>query len=170
MNKKTILIYIGLLLVTTVSISLIWGRCREKDNTRNIAIVRRFIEEVVNRGHFELVDELWAPDMVWRGGSMGIIQGRDNYKRVLKKNVGGAFTQMHLEIREVVASDDKVILYFTNSGINTGSFMGFSPTGKRAKWEGMGIYRITNGKITEAQFSEDLLAMFLQLGLLHLPE
>ncbi|QEC78528.1 alpha/beta hydrolase fold domain-containing protein [Mucilaginibacter ginsenosidivorax] len=136
----------------------------KNDTTKNIAIVKKFINEVVNGGHLEQVDQLWAPDMTWKGGSLGEIDGIDNYKKFLAANVGKAFTQMHLDVKEVIASGDKVMLRFTNSGHNTGSFMGMKPTGKKAEWTGMGVYRIRNGKIAEGWFSEDILQMYQQLG------
>jgi predicted ester cyclase len=88
----------------------------------------------------------------------------------LAANVGKAFTQMHLDIKEVIASGDKVMLRFTNSGQNTGSFMGMKATGRKAEWIGMGVYRIMNGKIVEGWFSEDILQMYQELGISTLPK
>lgn len=130
----------------------------------NIALVKQFLEQVVNNGKFELVDSLWAKDMVWHGGSMGDIHGLAAYKASLKASVSGSFTNMHLQIRDIVSAGDKVIVYFENSGKNVGPFMGFQATGKNAAWDGMGIYQIKNGRISQAWFSEDLLQMFKQLG------
>ncbi len=130
----------------------------------NVALVRTFLDEVVNRGRFELVDQLWAPDMVWRGGSQGEVHGRDVYRRMLEASVGGSFTNMRLEILDIIADGDKVVVRFTNSGDQTGPFAGHPATGRHAVWEGIGIYRIENGRIAEAWFSEDWLGMFQQLG------
>ncbi|AHF89006.1 hypothetical protein OPIT5_00700 [Opitutaceae bacterium TAV5] len=104
--------------------------------------------------------------MQWHSAGMPDVKGRDAYKKMLEASVGGAFTDMHLEIIDVIAQNDKVVLYFTNSGTNTGDFMGNKATGKYAKWIGMGIYRIENGRIAEAWFSEDILGMFMQLELI----
>lgn len=135
----------------------------------NIAVVTTFLEEVVNRGRFELVDQLWAPDMVWRGGSQGEVHGRETYRRMLEASVGGSFTRMRLEIKDVIADGDKVVVRFTNSGDQTGPFMGRPPSGRHAVWEGIGIYRLADGRIAEAWFSEDWLGMFLQLGFIDPP-
>jgi predicted ester cyclase len=61
-----------------------------------------------------------------------------------------------------------VVVRFTNGGLNVGSFLGAAPSGKEVRWEGIGIYRIANGRIAEAWFSEDLLGLADQLGLLKL--
>lgn len=129
----------------------------------NVALVKRFVDQVINRGDISAVDELWAPDMQWHSAGAPDVTGRDAYRKMLQASVGGAFTDMHLDIIDVIAQNDKVVLYFTNSGINTGGFMGHKATGKYAKWIGMGIYRIANGRIAEAWFSEDILGMFTQL-------
>jgi steroid delta-isomerase-like uncharacterized protein len=132
-------------------------------------IVQRFLDEVVNRGRQELIDELWATDMIWRGGSLGEIHGIDAYKRYLAANATGAFTGMHLVIQEVITENDKVVVRFTNSGTQTGPFLGTPASGKHAEWPGIGIYTIRDGKITEAWFAEDILSMLLQLGTITLP-
>lgn len=134
------------------------------ERAANVAIVRTFLDEVVNKGRFELVDQLWAPDMVWRGGSQGEVHGRDVYRRMLEASVGGSFTNMRLEILDIIADGDKVVVRFTNSGDQTGPFAGHPATGRHAVWEGIGVYRIENGRIAEAWFSEDWLGMFQQLG------
>jgi predicted ester cyclase len=136
---------------------------RDADATaeQNTAIVKQFLDKVVNGGHLDLIDEFWAADMIWHGGSLGDIYGIENYKKVMKANVGGAFIDMHLDIKDIVASGDKVVVRFTNSGKNVGSFMGLKPTYKRAEWIGIGIYQIKNQKITEAWFAEDILNQLL---------
>ncbi len=67
-------------------------------------------------------------------------------------------------VKDIIINDDKVVLYFSNSGLNVGDFMGYKASNKTAIWDGIGIYRIANGKIAEAWFAEDILGMFLQLG------
>ena len=77
---------------------------------------------------------------------------------------------MHLEIHEVIATADKVVLRFTNSGTNIGPFMCNPPTGKHAEWLGIGIYAVRDGRITQGWFAEDILSILLQLNLLAAPD
>lgn len=137
------------------------------DTAANIKIVKRFINEVLNSGHAEIIDQVWANDMIWHGGSMGEIHGLDNFKKL---NGGKAFSNLHLKIKDVIASGNKVVVYFTNSGTQIGDFMGFHASGKTASWDGMGIYRIQNGKIAEGWFSEDILQMLIRLNAVKLPK
>ncbi len=133
----------------------------------NITVVKTFVDEVINKGDIDKADELWTRDMKWHFGET-TLNGIDAYKKSLRASIGSAFQDMHLDILKIVADNDNVTLYFTNSGLNTGSFNGMPPTNKYAKWHGMGIYHIVNGKITEAWFSEDILDMYMQLGFVNL--
>ena len=132
--------------------------------TANVAVVERFLDQVVNGGHFELVNQLWAKDMVWHGASLGELHGIDAYRKALESSVGGSFTKMHLDIKDVIAEGDKVVVHFTNSGNNTGPFLGLPATDKCAVWEGIGIYKVVSGKIVEAWFVEDILGQQQMLG------
>src|SRR5215470_7445809 len=49
----------------------------ETQQDRNVAIVRRFIDGWVNAGELDVIDQTWADDMTWHGGSLGTYQGRD---------------------------------------------------------------------------------------------
>jgi Predicted ester cyclase len=132
------------------------------------AVVRRFIDEVINGGNLNLLDELWAEDLAWHGGSLGDIHGMAAYRQYMAANTSGAFTGMHLNIREVIAAGSKVVVRFTNSGTQTGPFMGAPASGIHAEWLGIGLYSVTDGKITEGWFGEDILDMLTQLGIVNL--
>jgi predicted ester cyclase len=131
--------------------------------------VRGFINDVANGGDLDAIDPYWAPDMIWRGGSLGEHHGIKAYMAFMKASGAGALTAMHLEVKNIVADADTVIALFTNSGTHTGAFMGTPATGKHAVWNGTGFYRVVGGKIAEATFVEDILALLFQLGITTLP-
>ena len=134
-----------------------------------VAVVRRFLDEVVNGGNLRAIGELWAEDLAWHGGSLGDVHGLAALKAYMAASGSGAFTGMHLTVHEVVAAGNKVAVRFTNSATQTGPFLGAPPTGKHAEWLGIGIYTVTGGKISEAWFGEDILGVLLQLGIVNLP-
>ena len=134
-----------------------------------MAIVRQFIDGAVNGGDLEVVDQTWSEDMTWSGGSLGTFQGRAAFKESMRANASGAFADMHLEIRELIAHGDKVIARFTNSGTQIGPFLNNPPTGKHAEWLGIAISTIRDGRITEGWFAEDILGMLLQLDAIRMP-
>lgn len=139
------------------------------DTSANITLVRQFFDKVVNQGMNSEVDNIMASDYVMNGGTLGTYSDREAYKAFLKANAGGAFTNMRLDVKDIVASDNKVFVLFSNSGKNTGSFMGMDPTHKEAKWNGTVLFCLKDGRIIESHYVEDLVSMFAQLGMSRLP-
>ena len=103
-----------------------------------VAVVRRFLDEVVNGGNLEAIEQLWAEDLAWHGGSLGDVHGRAALKAHMADSASGAFTGMHLTVTDIVAAGNKVAVRFTNSGTQTGPFLGAPPTGKHAS--GWAVY------------------------------
>jgi len=157
---------ISMATVQLVSVSLMNNAAAAESaslEVRNTAVVEKFLNEVVSGGKQELIDQLWAPNMVWRAASMGEVRGIEPYKEAMKA-AKTSFSGMKLQILDVVAQGDKVVIRFMNSGTNIGGFFGKPATGKFTKWEGIGIYRLENGKIVEASFVEDIWGMQAGLG------
>ncbi len=132
----------------------------------NVALVRRFVNDVINDGKLALVDDLWTRDLVWEGGSLGKMQGIDAYKKMLGASAGGGWVGLHLTIHEIHAQGDRVFLQFTNSGQRKGRLFWLVPfTSRRASWNGVGVYTVKDGKISHGWFVEDVMAMLRGLGL-----
>ncbi|MFF3438274.1 ester cyclase [Streptosporangium sp. NPDC002721] len=132
----------------------------------NVTTTHRYFDEVVNGGKIELLDDLMTPDYVMHGGSLGEHVGLEAYKAFFAAAAnGGAFTGMHVEVLRVLAEEDVVFVHFTNSGTNSGEFMGRPATNTFAKWNGTALFRFTeDGRITESTYVEDVLDMINQLG------
>ncbi len=155
-------------ILSIVTSVILFTNCSNKNpNNENVALVEKFVNEVINKGNLALIDTIWAENMQWHCAGLPDTKGRQAYKQQMTAAVNGAFENMHLDIIDIVADNDKVVLYFTNSGTNVREFMGHQPTGKFAKWQGVGIYRIENEKIAEAWFVEDFFGMYNQLGFLN---
>jgi predicted ester cyclase len=76
------------------------------------------------------------------------------------------FPDMKISINRIVADGDSVAVYGKVSGTNTGPLMGKPPTGKRATFTYMDIYRIADGQVVESWHVEDIVGMLIQLGLM----
>jgi predicted ester cyclase len=139
------------------------------EEDRSIAVVRRFIDGAVNGGDVTVIDDTWSEDLVWNGGSLGTFEGRDAFKASFAANATGAWEGMYLEIHQVIARDDYVVLRFTNSGSNARPFMGNPATGKHAEWLGIGICTVRDGRITEGWFAEVILGLLTQLDAITIP-
>jgi predicted ester cyclase len=119
----------------------------------NKAIVRRLIDEVLNGGQLEVVDELYTPELA---------PGAKRFIGAFR----AAFPDVHMEIVELIAEDDTVVGRFTCAATHLGSWRGHPPTGRRFHGvDEVGIYRLHDGRITRAWVLEDTLARMRQLGL-----
>ena len=81
---------------------------------QNIALVRRWFDEVWNQGQMEKIAELAAPDAVAHGHAPYDI-GMDQFK-VFYQSVRSAFPDIHLAIDFTVAESDKVVARWTTQG------------------------------------------------------
>lgn len=126
----------------------------------NQALVRRYIEEVVNKGNLTAVDELIAPDYVSHAVGTPEVKGREGLKQRVTL-LRTAFPDVHVTVDDMIAAGDKVATRTTFHGTHKGEYLGIAPTGKAITATGIGITHIANGKIQEVWLAGDLLQ---QLG------
>jgi ketosteroid isomerase-like protein len=86
----------------------------------NIAIVQRIIDGAVNGRDPSIIDETRSDDLTWHDGSLGTYKGKAAFKTAFTANATSAWSNTHLEIHEIVATADKVVLRSTHSGTNVG--------------------------------------------------
>jgi predicted ester cyclase len=116
-------------------------------------VVRRLIEEVVNAGRLDVIDELYTPEMA-AGARRWIAPFLES------------FPDVQMEIVELIAEDDTVVGRFRCSATNLGPWRGDPPTGRRfERVDEVYILRVRDGRITEAWGLEDTAARERQLGL-----
>jgi ketosteroid isomerase-like protein len=120
---------------------------------RNKAVVRRLVDEVLNGGRLEVLDELYAPTL----GSEA---------KAWIAPFQASFPDVHMEVIELIAEGDTVVGRFTCSGTHLGDWLGVAPTGRRFEAvDEVGIYRFRKGRIVENWGVEDNLGRLEQLGL-----
>jgi len=117
------------------------------------SVVRRLIEEVMNAGRLDVVDELYTPDMA-PAARRWIAPFRES------------FPDVQMEIVDLIAEGEKVVGRFRCSATNLGPWRGRPPTGRRfERVDEVYIYRVHDGRITEAWGLEDNRSRERQLGL-----
>jgi predicted ester cyclase len=130
----------------------------------NKAVVRRFIEEVLNQRKTELLDELLTPDHVlYHPALPKTVHGLEG-TRVATANVLDSFSAVTFTIVEMVAEKDKVAVRFTVAGTHPKGFMGFKED-KHIKGTGITVYRVRDGKLASATIQEDILSMLHSTGM-----
>ncbi len=117
----------------------------------NKAIVRRYIEEVLNKGHLEVVDELFALDM------------HEQVKQIAAIFRTG-FPDLRETIEDLIAEGDIVAARWTFHGTHLGEFDDLPATGKPVTMTGMSFYHMGGGKILDDWAEWDELGLLDQLG------
>jgi predicted ester cyclase len=77
---------------------------------------------------------------------------------------------MRTTMDDLVADADKVAVAWTLEGTHHGELLGIPATGRHFRLSGMAIYRLAEGKITEAGEEFDRLNLIRQLGVHPTPE
>ena len=129
---------------------------------------RRFVDEVINRGKMEVIDELAAPDFQDHAAPPGVPAGLEGLKMFMN-GFRAAFPDLRYHLEDQIAEGDKLVQRYTVHGTMKGEFQGMPATGKHAMWSEIHISRFANGKAAEHWASVDQLGMLQQLGLAPTP-
>ena len=135
---------------------------------QNKMLVRRFLDQVYNNARPEVIDELLADDYVDHSAPPGQAPGAAVTRQVYDL-YRTAFPDLCVEIHDLVAEDDLVVVRATFAGTSRGPLMGAPPTGKRVQIASMVIVRLRDGQFVERWEQMDLLGLMLQLGVVSQP-
>ncbi len=120
---------------------------------QNKLLIQRLVEEAVNQGNLDVLAEV----------------ADGEFAQAARQWVGpfrAAFPDFSMEIIDLVAEEEKVAAHFRCSGTHLGEWMGRPPSGQRFRdVDEIYIFRVRNGKLTDATGVEDNLSRMRQLGL-----
>jgi steroid delta-isomerase-like uncharacterized protein len=136
----------------------------------NKAVVRRWFEEVWNKGREEAIDELFAEGGVAHGldaETGAALRGPEGFKPFFRQ-FREAFPDIEVVVEDTVAEGDKIAARCTVRGKHRGETLGFAATGAPTEFTGICIVRVEDGKIAEAWNNFDFMSMYRQLGALTL--
>ncbi len=132
----------------------------------NKALILRLYEEVWNKHNPEAADDFVAADVFSRDMLPEYQHGVDGYKHLVRW-LHTAMPNLRMDIEDMIAEGDKVVMRFRGSGTHEGETEAFGPpTGKRMEITGITIKRLADGKIVEAWTNFDALGMMQQLGVM----
>jgi steroid delta-isomerase-like uncharacterized protein len=136
----------------------------------NKALLRRWFEEVWNKGRAEAIDELFAGDGTAHGladaGGQSL-RGPAGFRPYFQK-LRDALPDIEVVVEDLVAEGDKVAARCTVRGTHRGDALGFAASGRAVDFTGICIVRVRDGRIVEAWNNFDFMSMFQQLGALQL--
>ena len=130
---------------------------------QNKTLVRHIIEEIVNQGNLELVNQFISPEYTYFEPTVGPMKAREGYMAIVT-TYRNAFPDMKLTIEEQLAEGDSVVTRWRAGGTHRGELMGIAPTGKRVSVQGVVISRVKNGQLADDFESYDVQGMLRQLG------
>ncbi len=130
----------------------------------NIGLVRRFLEEVWNKGDMSVADELLSPKLKTYEPVMGELGGIDGAKQHIRL-FRTAFPDLKITIDDIGAVGDKVFIRWTATGTHKGSLMGLQPTNRKGVIKGISLDRFENGKIVELFYAWDVYKLLENMGL-----
>ncbi len=126
------------------------------------ALVIRFLEDVWAGGDLDAVDELVAADHVHH------LANRDAHGPEGVKQLVAWFRKflpdLRISVQDLIAEGDRVMVYFSFSGTDTGGYMENPPTGNRVQYDGIDIFRLREGRIVERWGIADTIRMMHQIG------
>lgn len=131
----------------------------------NKSVMRRIVEECINKGNFAVCDELVANDYVYHEPTVGEKHGKDGFKQLISM-YRAAFPDVRMSIDEQIAEGDYVVTCWTASGTHRGELFGIKPTGQKCTVRGTLVSRFSNGKLTQDREIWDVYGMLMQLGAL----
>jgi len=132
----------------------------------NKALMRRWFEEVWNKGRADAIPEMFAENGIAHGLS-------DDVHNPLRGPTGflpfhgqfrSAFPNIEVIVEDQVAEGDLVATRCSVRGKHSGDSLGIAATHSPVEFTGMTITRIRDGKIVEAWNNFDFMRMYRQLG------
>ncbi|MCW5205389.1 ester cyclase [Desulfobulbus sp. F5] len=136
------------------------------DEKANLAVAHRYINEVMNQGHLEVIDEIidlhfqfiipTQPEP-FRGpeGFKGFVQYLRN-----------AFPDIKFSIDREAVDGDKVAVRWKITGTHKGEFLGAAPTEKFIEDYGIDIFTMSKGKILTVHVNENDFSLMRQIGII----
>ena len=140
------------------------------ETSDNASLIRRWFEEVWNKGREEAIDELFDEKGVAHGLADETgepLRGTAGFKPFFRR-FREAFPEIEVTVEDTVSEGDRVAARCTVRGAHRGDSLGLAATNRPVEFTGISIVRISDGKIVEAWNNFDVMAMFQQLGALRM--
>jgi steroid delta-isomerase-like uncharacterized protein len=134
--------------------------------TQNKQIVGRYLQRAWGDGHWATAEEIVDENAVFhdqvREGDLP--PGREGV-RVAMERIATGMPDFVMEVHDLVAEGDIVVIRWSATGTHAGDFNGFPATGRVATLYAISIVRMKDGHIVEGWQETDRLGMAQELGM-----
>ena len=136
--------------------------------TGNERVVEAFLQDVINEHNGDHAINYLNPDMQWSGGTVGTVTGSANVAGLFA-GVVAAFPDAHIAINDIFAQGDQVVVRVVVSGTQEGAILGIPASGRFVQWDGVDVYRLSDGKISNIWAGDDWTAILNDTGTFKAP-
>ena len=130
----------------------------------NKALIRRFYEEVWQRGNLGVADEVFADQYERHDFRTGEPTPGPEGQRQIAGEFRAAFPDLSWQIDFILADGEFVVGRWTASGTHLGAWAGVEATAKPMRFSGINVFRVSDGKVVEIWNHRDDLGLMQQLG------
>jgi steroid delta-isomerase-like uncharacterized protein len=117
---------------------------------------------VLSQGRFDVSLAIHTPDFVAHAGARSAGLEEDlQFSRGWRQ----AFPDLVVSVNQMVGEGDRIVVFWTARGTNTGAGNGLPATGKSIEATGITIFRFVKERIAEEWNVSDQLTAMRQLGL-----
>jgi predicted ester cyclase len=126
-------------------------------------LVESFYADIWNRGDLSFVPKLLRDGFTFRGSLGTERKGHGEFTAYVSM-VRGALDDYRCEILDLVTDDLRAFARMRFSGVHTGEFLGYAPSGKRIEWMGAALFTAAkDGRIADLWVLGDIQALTSQL-------
>ena len=129
----------------------------------NIRVVEGFLRDVIDEHHGNHAAAHLTADMSWHGGTVGTVSGRANVAGLFA-GVVAALPDAHATIYDAFGQGNEVVVRLVVAGTQRGPVLGIPASGRAIHWDGVDIFRVTGGKISEIWAGDDWSAILYYTG------
>jgi predicted ester cyclase len=131
---------------------------------RNIAVVRRVYDEVINQGKLEVAEEVTTPATQVHVPFAHPGHGTPGLQKIAA-GLREGFPDIRVEVDDIFGADDMVVSRWkTTRQTHTGEYRGLPPTGKEVRVTAIQVFRLENERIVEFWLEMDQLNAVRQMG------
>jgi predicted ester cyclase len=138
-----------------------------RPNPDATTLIRRWFDEVWNKGMESTIDELFPEDgVIWGVGRPEVAARGPAEFKAFYRAMRSACPDVHIELEQVVQEGDTAFARWTLTMTHTEEGLGIAPTNKKMKLCGMTACKVRDGKFVEGWNNWDQVGMARELGLL----
>lgn len=137
-----------------------FGCAHARGGAANKALVRGYMEEILNRGNLDAAAAYFPAEGFLLNGTRLV----PAHLATMRQRLMSAFPDFRIVIEDQIAEGDRVVTRVTFRGTHLGEYRGIAPTGRQVAYQGIAVDRIARGRVVEGWHQADDLGLLRQLG------